>query len=113
LELNFEFFQTADTTHRTIHSSGVYFTNIFRAAFCCEAFLHLIHFSARKVAQKLLLNVGEIDYRSLNDEHLGDFYQPCEPGIKANMGPRMPWQDIHVKIEGPAARDIMTNFVER
>ena len=52
-------------------------------------------------------------FRSLNDEHLGDFYQPCEPGIKANMGPRMPWQDIHVKIEGPAARDIMMNFVER
>ena len=25
----------------------------------------------------------------------------------------MPWQDIHAKIEGPAARDIMMNFVER
>ena len=52
-------------------------------------------------------------YRSLTDEHKDDFYQPCEPSIKANTGPRMPWQDIHVKLEGPAARDIMMNFVER
>lgn len=27
-------------------------------------------------------------FRSLNEEHSGDFYQPCEPGIKHNVGPR-------------------------
>ncbi|CAB4065983.1 PLD1_2 [Lepeophtheirus salmonis] len=52
-------------------------------------------------------------YRTLQDVHLEDFYQPCEPNIKSNTGPRLPWQDIHCKIEGPAARDIMINFVER
>ena len=25
----------------------------------------------------------------------------------------MPWQDIHARVEGRAARDIMINFVER
>lgn len=52
-------------------------------------------------------------FQSLVNEHRDDFYQPCEPGIKACYGPRMPWQDIHARVEGPAARDIMTNFVER
>ena len=35
------------------------------------------------------------------------------PLIKAIHGPRMPWQDIHARVEGRAARDIMINFVER
>ena len=52
-------------------------------------------------------------FRTLPTEHRDDFYQPCEPQIKANVGPRLPWQDIHAKIEGPAARDVMINFVER
>ncbi len=26
---------------------------------------------------------------------------------------RLPWQDVHAKVVGPAARDIMVNFVER
>ena len=52
-------------------------------------------------------------FRTLPTEHRDDFYQPCEPQIKANVGPRLPWQDVHAKIEGPAARDVMINFVER
>ncbi|XP_043711629.1 phospholipase D delta-like isoform X3 [Telopea speciosissima] len=28
-------------------------------------------------------------------------------------GPRQPWHDLHCKIEGPAAHDIMTNFEQR
>lgn len=28
-------------------------------------------------------------------------------------GPRQPWHDLHCKIEGPAAYDILTNFEQR
>ena len=28
-------------------------------------------------------------------------------------GPREPWHDLHCKIDGPAAYDIMTNFEQR
>lgn len=52
-------------------------------------------------------------FSSLQTTHQKDFYQPCEPTVKPNIGPRMPWHDIHVKLEGPVARDIMVNFVER
>ena len=52
-------------------------------------------------------------FGTLLNEHKDDFYQPCEPSIRPLQGPRMPWQDIHAKVEGPAARDVMINFVER
>ena len=52
-------------------------------------------------------------FRTLRTDHSGDFYQPSEPRVGAGQGPRQPWQDIHAKVEGPAARDIMINFVER
>lgn len=52
-------------------------------------------------------------FRSLAGDHKDDFYQPCEPNVKSATGPRLPWQDIHAKLEGPAARDVMVNFVER
>lgn len=29
------------------------------------------------------------------------------------MGPRQPWHDLHCKIEGPAAYDVLTNFEQR
>ena len=67
----------------------------------------------------LLISDGRYDtpehslFGTLLNEHKGDFYQPCEPNIKSQYGPRMPWQDIHARVEGPAARDIMKNFVER
>lgn len=28
-------------------------------------------------------------------------------------GPRQPWHDLHCKIDGPAAYDILTNFEQR
>jgi phospholipase D1/2 len=40
-------------------------------------------------------------------------------GISANIlqscdhGPRQPWHDLHCKIEGPAAYDILKNFEQR
>lgn len=30
-----------------------------------------------------------------------------------SSGPRQPWHDLHCKIEGPAAYDILTNFEQR
>ena len=30
-----------------------------------------------------------------------------------NYGPREPWHDLHCKVEGPAAYDILTNFEQR
>ena len=32
---------------------------------------------------------------------------------EATKGPRQPWHDLHCKIEGPAAYDILTNFEQR
>ena len=34
----------------------------------------------------------------------------CQAGTK---GPRQPWHDLHCKVEGPAAYDILTNFEQR
>lgn len=33
-----------------------------------------------------------------------------QPGTK---GPRQPWHDLHCRIEGPAAYDVLTNFEQR
>lgn len=33
----------------------------------------------------------------------------CEDGQK----PKQPWQDIHSRIEGPGARDVVANFRDR
>ncbi|XP_051139132.1 phospholipase D delta-like [Andrographis paniculata] len=41
----------------------------------------------------------------------GDYHNPTfAPGVK---GPRQPWHDLHCKIEGPAAYDVLTNFEQR
>ena len=33
--------------------------------------------------------------------------------LEEGCQPRMPWQDVHCKIEGPAAHDVFANFVRR
>ncbi|GBF94843.1 phospholipase D gamma [Raphidocelis subcapitata] len=46
--------------------------------------------------------------------HEGDHHQPNVEGWVAERGgPREPWHDIHARIEGPAAYDVMVNFIER
>jgi len=45
--------------------------------------------------------------------HSEDFYQNCTPGATATTGPREPWHDIHARLEGPSALDVLTNFEER
>eukprot|EP00755_Sulcionema_specki_P004855 Sspe_Gene.31196::Locus_15396_Transcript_1_1_Confidence_1.000_Length_2453::g.31196::m.31196/K01115/PLD1_2; phospholipase D1/2 len=61
---------------------------------------------------------GKELYSTLKTKHRDDFYQNTvadlpvdEEGIP--VGPRQPWQDIHLKIEGRAAYDIVHNFEKR
>ncbi|GBG88555.1 hypothetical protein CBR_g48024 [Chara braunii] len=47
--------------------------------------------------------------------HVNDLHQPNFPGIIdwSKGGPRQPWHDIHCRIEGPAAFDVLKNFEQR
>ncbi|XP_057454489.1 phospholipase D gamma 1-like [Lotus japonicus] len=51
-------------------------------------------------------------FRTLHTLHKDDFHNPTFMG---NVGgcPREPWHDLHSKIDGPAAYDVLTNFEER
>ncbi|KAK8745397.1 hypothetical protein OTU49_000171 [Cherax quadricarinatus] len=51
-------------------------------------------------------------FKTLPDCHQNDFYNGiCQSSV--TTGPRQPWHDIHMYIEGPAAMDILSNFIER
>ncbi|KAM0852684.1 hypothetical protein ACQ4PT_051595 [Festuca glaucescens] len=53
-------------------------------------------------------------FRTLDTAHHKDFHQPNFNGTSIGSGgPREPWHDIHSKIEGPAAWDILYNFEQR
>ncbi|CAO2151033.1 unnamed protein product [Urochloa humidicola] len=53
-------------------------------------------------------------FRTLNTTHSNDFYQGNIPSAAIGSGgPREPWHDIHCKIEGPAAWDVLHNFEQR
>ena len=39
--------------------------------------------------------------------------KPIAAGIDASRQPRMPWQDMHLRIEGPAVSELTRNFVLR
>lgn len=50
-------------------------------------------------------------FHGLNTVFKDDFHNPTFPaGTKA---PRQPWHDLHCKIEGPAAYDVLLNFEQR
>lgn len=50
-------------------------------------------------------------FRDLETVFEDDYHNPTiPPGTK---GPRQPWHDLHCKIEGPAAYDVLTNFEQR
>ena len=51
-------------------------------------------------------------FSTINTYHKYDFYQRCFT-VNQSTGPREPWHDVHSKIEGPAARDVLENFEER
>ncbi|KAK6939014.1 Phospholipase D-like domain [Dillenia turbinata] len=50
-------------------------------------------------------------YRDLDTVFRDDYHNPTfSVGSK---GPRQPWHDLHCKIEGPAAYDVLANFEQR
>ncbi|XP_078170093.1 phospholipase D delta-like [Carex rostrata] len=50
-------------------------------------------------------------FKDLNTVFKSDIHNPTLT-VNGN-GPRQPWHDLHCKIEGPAAYDILTNFEQR
>lgn len=53
-------------------------------------------------------------FRTLDTVHHDDFHQPnfANSSIKKG-GPREPWHDIHSRLEGPIAWDVLFNFEQR
>lgn len=53
-------------------------------------------------------------FRTLDGVHHDDFHQPNFAGASIKKGgPREPWHDIHCRIEGQAAWDVLHNFEQR
>ncbi|KAG8075363.1 hypothetical protein GUJ93_ZPchr0006g44270 [Zizania palustris] len=53
-------------------------------------------------------------FRTLDTAHHKDFHQPNLDGAAITKGgPREPWHDIHSKLEGPVAWDVLHNFDQR
>ncbi|XP_043700974.1 phospholipase D alpha 1 isoform X2 [Telopea speciosissima] len=54
-------------------------------------------------------------FRTLDTAHHDDFHQPnFSTGASINKGgPREPWHDIHCRLEGPVAWDVLYNFEQR
>jgi len=51
-------------------------------------------------------------FKTLLHEHKDDFYQNlCASTV--DVGPREPWHDIHLYVDGKAAVDVLQNFSER
>ncbi|KAF2582022.1 hypothetical protein F2Q68_00002320 [Brassica cretica] len=51
-------------------------------------------------------------FTTLKTLHKDDFYNQCF-GTTDDAGPRQPWHDLHSKIDGPAAYDVLANFEQR
>ncbi|TVU17310.1 hypothetical protein EJB05_33334 [Eragrostis curvula] len=53
-------------------------------------------------------------FRTLDTVHRDDFHQPnFATAAIAKGGPREPWHDIHCRLEGPVAWDVLYNFEQR
>lgn len=53
-------------------------------------------------------------FRRLDTVHRDDFHQPNFPAASIKKGgPREPWHDIHCRLEGPVAWDVLYNFEQR
>ncbi|XP_022850139.1 phospholipase D alpha 1-like isoform X1 [Olea europaea var. sylvestris] len=53
-------------------------------------------------------------FRTLDTAHHDDFHQPNFTGAAIKKGgPREPWHDIHSRLEGPIAWDVLSNFEQR
>ncbi|KAL6551359.1 Phospholipase D [Orobanche minor] len=57
---------------------------------------------------------GGIIKETLDTAHHDDFHQPNFEGAAITKGgPREPWHDIHSRLEGPVAWDVLFNFEQR
>ncbi|XP_039685404.1 phospholipase D delta isoform X2 [Medicago truncatula] len=52
-------------------------------------------------------------FSDLDTVFQNDFHNPTFQLNSNSSAPRQPWHDLHCKIEGPAAYDILTNFEQR
>lgn len=52
-------------------------------------------------------------FKDLETVYKEDYHNPTFTTNADAHGPRQPWHDLHSKIEGPAAYDILTNFEQR
>ncbi|KAH9311220.1 hypothetical protein KI387_026255, partial [Taxus chinensis] len=52
-------------------------------------------------------------FRTLQTVHKDDYHNPTFTAGIDFGGPREPWHDLHCKIDGPAAYDVLTNFEQR
>ncbi|KAJ8431856.1 hypothetical protein Cgig2_023500 [Carnegiea gigantea] len=83
--------------------------------------------SGRSDRRRIMSFIGGIDlcdgrydtqfhslFRTLDTAHHDDFHQPNfkDASIKKG-GPREPWHDIHSRLEGPVAWDVLHNFEQR
>eukprot|EP00116_Pleurobrachia_bachei_P000573 sb/3460835/ len=65
------------------------------------------------------LTIGRYDdqthslFESTKDIHSDDFYQTFPGILKASEGPRQPWHDVHARVTGEAALDVLANFSDR
>ncbi|XP_069948618.1 uncharacterized protein [Cherax quadricarinatus] len=50
-------------------------------------------------------------FTTLAREHRGDFHNGIIK-VKESQGPREPWHDVHARLTGPAAIDLLRNFEE-
>ncbi|KAK8584135.1 hypothetical protein V6N12_068384 [Hibiscus sabdariffa] len=75
--------------------------------------------------RKIIAFVGSLDlckgrydtpnhslFRTLQTVHKDDYHYACFTEPKAGC-PREPWHDLHCRIDGPTAYDILTNFEEQ
>ncbi|KAL6130812.1 hypothetical protein ACLB2K_069191 [Fragaria x ananassa] len=75
--------------------------------------------------RKILAFVGGLDlcdgrydtpnhelFKTLKTAHKDDYHNPTFTGSTAGC-PREPWHDLHSRLDGPAAYDVLTNFEER
>jgi len=76
--------------------------------------------------RKLVAYVGGLDltggrydtpehplFATLKTDHLDDYRNSNAKGTSPSVGPREPWHDIHCRVEGPIAKDVLENFIER
>ncbi|VFQ70640.1 unnamed protein product [Cuscuta campestris] len=83
--------------------------------------------SERSQKKRIVSFVGGIDlcdgrydtpfhslFRTLDSAHHDDFHQPNFADASITKGgPREPWHDIHSRLEGPIAWDVLYNFEQR